>query len=89
MKRLRTIQKISLLLFPFLIGCFNLPEDIIVPEWDVDINIPIMNKRYTLYDIFKPQSKYSITSTLENDDFYLVQTDNFTANSQVTEYVRY
>lgn len=78
---------ITCLLLP-LNGCFDLPEELILPEWDVDLNVPIINKTYTIYDVLKPQSKFSITGTLTEDDFYFVQTDNIEANSQVTEYVR-
>ena len=88
MKRLICYTKILPLLFVLIIGCFDLPKDIILPEWDVDINVPITNKRYTIYDMFKPQSKFSITSALTNDDFYLVQSDNYITNSEVADYIQ-
>lgn len=87
MKRLISAQRILPLLLVLIIGCFDLPEELILPEWDVDINVPITNKTYTIYDMFKPESKYSLTSTLTGDDFYLVQSDNYTANSKVAEYI--
>ncbi len=77
---------LSFLILP-LAGCFDLPEDIILPEWDVDINVPLTNKTYTIYDMYKPESKYSINSTLADDDFYLIQSDHYSANSEVTDYI--
>jgi hypothetical protein len=88
MKRLRYYSKILPVLFVLIIGCFDLPQDIIMPEWDVDINVPLTNKTYTIYDMFKPQSKFSITSALTNEDFYLVQSDNYITNSEVADYIQ-
>ena len=87
MKKLISALSILSLFSAFIIGCFDLPGDIIMPEWDVDLNVPIINKTYTIYDMFKPESKNSITSTLTSDDFYLVQSDNYTANTKVADYV--
>jgi len=87
MKKLISALSILSLFSVFIIGCFDLPGDIIMPEWDVDLNVPIINKTYTIYDMFKPESKTSITSTLTSDDFYLVQSDNYTANTKVADYV--
>lgn len=87
MKKLKYVLGILSLLSAFIIGCLDLPGDIILPEWDVDLNVPIISKTYTLYDMFKPESKNSITSTLTSDDFYLVQSDNFDAHTKVADYV--
>src|SRR3989339_1001610 len=89
MKRLISTLRISPLLLALIIGCFDLPEELILPEWDVDLNVPITNKTYTIYDMFKPESKYSLTSTLTGDDFYLVQSDNYSAHSEVADYISY
>ena len=39
--------------------------------------------------MFKPESKYSLTTVITGDDFYLVQSDNFNANSEVADYISY
>lgn len=87
MKRLIFALRILPLLLTVIIGCLDLPEELILPEWDVDLNVPITNKTYTIYDMFKPESKNSITSTLTGDDFYLVQSDNYTAHTKVADYI--
>jgi hypothetical protein len=88
MKRVMNYLTALTFLLITLPGCFDIPEELILPEWDVELNIPITNKTYTLYDMFKPQSKYSLTSELNSEDFYLVRSDNFTSNSEVTDYIR-
>lgn len=87
MKRLISTLRISPLLLPLIIGCFDLPEELILPEWDVDLNVPITNKTYTIYDMFKPESKNSLTTTLTGDDFYLVQSGDYGAKSEVANYL--
>ncbi|NWF87967.1 MAG: hypothetical protein HXY50_00740 [Ignavibacteriaceae bacterium] len=87
MKRIKSILFVVSLLILTMIGCFDMPEEIILPEWDVELNVPIIDRTYTLYDMFKPESKHSINSTLSPDDFYLVQTDNFTSNTDVAKYI--
>jgi hypothetical protein len=88
MKRLNQLAAIFSFSILTFWGCVDLPENIILPEWDVDLNVPLMNKLYSVFDVFKPESKYSVTSTLNNEDFYLVESEHYIANSQVTDYVK-
>lgn len=87
-----TIKKYIIILqtiFLLITGCIDVPEEIILPEWDVELNLPLTNKTYTIYDMYKPESKYSVTSTISSDDFYLIQSDNFTSNSKVADYISF
>ncbi len=34
-------------------GCFDIPKDLVMPKWDVSLNVPIVNKGYTLWDAIK------------------------------------
>lgn len=88
MKRVMNYLTALTFLLITLPGCFDIPEELILPEWDVELNIPITNKTYTLYDMFKPQSKYTLTSELNSEDFYLVQSDNYSDNSEVANYIK-
>lgn len=54
------IKKKLLLLLPFLFllviiksGCVDIPKDLVMPKWDVDVNVPISNRSYTLWDAIK------------------------------------
>ena len=31
-----------------LSGCTDFPSDLIMPKWDVDLNLPLYNQTYTL-----------------------------------------
>lgn len=88
MKRLNVLVGILSFLILSFFGCFDLPEDLILPEWDIDINVPLTDKTYTIYDMYKPESKFSITSALNNDDFYLIQSDHYSTTSDVADYIQ-
>ena len=32
-------------------GCTDFPEKLILPTWNVDLNVPVMNRSYTLQDV--------------------------------------
>lgn len=80
---------IATFLFFTMIGCFDMPEELILPEWDVELNVPIIDRTYTLYEMFKPESKHSVNSSLSPDDFYLIQTDDFNSNTEVADYISF
>lgn len=68
-------------------GCMDLPDDLVMPSWDVDLNVPLANKTYTIYDMFKPESQNSINLSLGDNGFYFIYTDEFISKSDVTEYL--
>lgn len=86
MNKSRVFIGIYALLIISFIGCFDVPEEIILPEWDVDLNVPIANRTYTLYDMFKPESQSSIISTLSGDNFYLIKTEEYKSSTNVADY---
>lgn len=87
MKKLRFVIVFLSLLSLILYDCADFPNDIVMPQWNVELNVPLTNKTYTLYDMFEPESKYSITTSINNNDIYLIQSDNFKSNSDVTKYI--
>lgn len=68
-------------------GCFDMPEDLILPEWGVDLNVPLTNKTYTIYDLFKPEAQNTISTSLTQDEFYLIQSEEVANKSDVAQYL--
>lgn len=87
MKRLRYFLGSIILMMLGIAGCFDMPEDLILPEWDVDLNLPLTNKTYTIYDLFKPEAQNNISTTLTQDKFYLIQSEEVTNKSDVAQYL--
>ena len=52
--------KILYLLLPFLSGCWDLPIDMSIPQWDTDFNLPLTHKNYTLEDLIKTDKYISL-----------------------------
>ena len=85
-KRILYVTIISL--FFFKLGCVNLPSDLVVPEWDTNFNIPIVNKTYTLNDIIRSQDYISTQAATNGDSLYLIQSGNYSISSNVGSFVQ-
>jgi len=82
---MKKILKYSvLLLFNILIthGCIDLPDDIIPPQWDVDLNVPIINRSYLMSDIIDENENIYSDPT---DSIYIIQSDNYSVSSGIAD----
>jgi hypothetical protein len=81
-------RKISLLfasiLLLWLSGCIDLPTNLKVPQWNVDLNLPLVNKSYTLNDIIKKQPYVSIGA----DSVYILQSNTYTHGANVSNFLQ-
>ncbi len=84
MKRYKLLIAASM--FTLLAGCMDVPKDFIAPQWDTDLNLPLINKSYTLNDIIKPQDH--IIADTSGSDIYLLQSDKYYLNSNLSEFVK-
>ena len=66
-------------------GCVSLPSDVIMPQWDTDLNVPITTKIYTLNDIIKSQNYISI-NPLSNT--YLISSDSLHQMIPISDFVQ-
>jgi hypothetical protein len=44
--------------FIFLSGCFEKPSEPVLPTWDVDLTVPILDKTFTLGELIKKDTTY-------------------------------
>ncbi|MBL1212043.1 MAG: hypothetical protein HND52_01680 [Ignavibacteriae bacterium] len=58
----KNIQSISLFLLITLglTSCFDVPDEFVAPVWDVDLNVPVSVKKYTLADIIKDDPNFIV-----------------------------
>lgn len=58
----------------FIFGCFDAPDDVVAPSWDLDMSIPVLNKTYTLLDAIKDNEDmikwYPAGSQMANQLYY-------------------
>jgi hypothetical protein len=90
MKRCVTIySEFIIILLLFLIpGCLDLPSKLIAPNWDVNLNLPIANRTYSLADIIKQQKYISIQGTSSTDSIFLIQSDTYSQSVGVAQFVQ-
>jgi hypothetical protein len=66
-------------------GCVSLPSDVIMPQWDTDLNIPITTKNYLLNDIIKSQNYISINKL---DNTYWISIDSLNQNVTISDFIQ-
>jgi hypothetical protein len=67
-------------------GCLSAPTDIVMPQWDVDLNVPFATKNYTLNDIIKSQNYISISAA--QDSVYLINSDAYSQSVGITDFIK-
>ncbi len=82
----KKIKICFLLLSAFLfIKCVDLPDEVVLPEWDVNLNVPLLNKTYTLKEIIKEQEHIIVDTT---NNIFLLQSGKYFLNSSLSEFVQ-
>ena len=66
-------------------GCVSLPTDVVMPQWDTDLNLPIATKNYTLNDIIKSQNYISVNS---QDGTYIIASDSLNQNIAISNFIK-
>ncbi len=78
---------VSIFISILSINCFNVPDDIILPEWDAGFNVPIMNKTFLMQDIVKKQAQITVDTTSE-ENIFLILSEEYYSNTGITKYVK-
>ncbi len=68
-------------------SCIDTPKDMVLPNWDVDVNLPITSKTYTLVDIIDPNSNPNLTISGEagSDSLYVLMANDLEDTSPVAD----
>ena len=92
------MKKISLILFiaaaayfaAAVSGCTDFPKDLIMPKWDVDLNLPLYNRTYTLNDILKPEKQdyISVDTNASGQTFYLLKSGKYSQSVGISNFIR-
>jgi hypothetical protein len=83
---MRLYKSILGFIIPVLIvgGCLDIPEKLVVPEWDVDFNIPLVNRVYTIDDVIGEQENIEV----EPDSIYLIHTREYTQVRNLLDFIK-
>lgn len=89
LNRLLNTLKIPVILILILIsGCYELPDKIILPEWDTDLNLPIANRRFTVDDLIREQGFLSTDGLSVEDSIYILESEAFNLDSDISNFIR-
>jgi hypothetical protein len=69
------------------VSCFELPDELIAPQWQVDLNVPLINKVYTLSDILNDDPHITI-DTSGGNSIYILQSETFKLSSGLAEFIQ-
>ncbi len=69
------------------VGCIDIPNEVIMPQWDVDLNVPLLKKSYILDDIVKSEKEPNI-SIDPIDSLYIIQSDNYLSSTGVSDFMQ-
>ena len=73
------------LLLIFIAGCIDIPTNVKAPQWDVNLNLPLVNRSYSLDDIIKKQNYISSSAV---DSIFVIQSDIYPQHVDVTNFVQ-
>ncbi|MDP4114761.1 MAG: hypothetical protein Q8903_01430 [Bacteroidota bacterium] len=85
---MRKIIILPFLLIPILLaisGCADIPTSFIMPKWDVDLNLPLASKTYTLDSILGKQ-KYIIAD--KGSDIFIIKSDTFHQDKYLVDFLK-
>ena len=68
-------------------GCVDIPNDVIMPQWDVDLNVPLLKKSYVLEDIVK-SDKDAYISIDPIDSLYVIHSDDYLSSTGVSKFMQ-
>jgi|GEM_PF-5341825 len=66
---------LTLIFIPLFVGCMDFPEDITIPSWDTEFNLPLMNRKYELGELIKTDKYISVDS--QNGFIYVAHHEDY------------
>ena len=87
MRKLHIINYLYAILAAIIIqGCVTVPSDVVMPQWDTNLNIPFATKNYTLNDILKSQNYISISAA--QDSTYIITSDTYSQSQGISNFIK-
>ncbi len=71
-------------------ACIDTPKDFFLPNWDVDVNLPITNKTYTLDEIIDREANpnFTISDSTGGDSLYVLMANDLEKTTPVSDNIR-
>jgi len=69
------------------VGCLDIPDEMIMPQWDVELNVPLIKKTYSLEEIIKSDKQNYISLDPQSDSIYYIQSDKYEIASGISQFI--
>ena len=83
----KIISYISLGLL-ILSGCYEIPDQIVLPVWNVDLNLPIVNRSFTIDELIKEQGYIATDELSVEDSIYVLGTEIYDLNADIADFIQ-
>jgi hypothetical protein len=83
----KIISSISLGLF-IISGCYEIPDQILFPEWNTDLNLPIINRVFTIDELIKEQGYITTDDLMVEDSIYVLGTGVYDLNADIADFIQ-
>ncbi|MBI5326510.1 MAG: hypothetical protein HZB41_14760 [Ignavibacteriae bacterium] len=78
---------IFLFILIILTSCFKVPDQLVMPGWDSEFNLPLTNRSYTLGEIINSDDNVKI-DTLNGNDKFTITTDSMNYSFGIGDYLK-
>ena len=69
-------------------GCYEIPNQIIFPEWNTDLNLPIINRTFTIDELIREQGYIATDELTVEDSIYVLATDVYDLNADIADFIQ-
>lgn len=69
-------------------GCYEIPNQIVFPEWNTDLNLPIINRVFNIDDLIREQGYIATGDLTVEDSIYILGTEVYDLNADIAEFIQ-
>jgi hypothetical protein len=69
-------------------GCYEIPDQIVFPEWNTDLNLPIINRVFTIDELIKEQGYIATDELTVEDSIYILGTEIYDLNADIADFIQ-
>jgi hypothetical protein len=74
--------------FVMLSGCYEIPDQIVFPEWNTELNLPIINRTFTVDELIKEQGYIATDELMVEDSIYVLGTEIYDLNADIADFIQ-
>ncbi|HPN39297.1 MAG TPA: hypothetical protein PL041_12925, partial [Melioribacteraceae bacterium] len=86
------MQKIGTKIIPLLLGlmtvltgCFDSPKEPVMPTWDAELNVPLVDKNLALHEIIDTRDNPNLGIDPTADSLYFIYVSNLETKARITD----